>query len=338
LTVSGDFAADDKTYDGTTDATISEDNLGLDNTVTGDDVRLDPTAAFEHADAGANLQVDLTSGSALSGDDNANYSLDLGGTPTTTATIDPRALDVDGSRTYDGTTTVSAGNLTLSNLVSAEDLDLSGDGSMDDKHAGTDKDLQVDGLNLNDGTSGQASNYTFTGGSHTVTIDPRALTVSGDFAADDKTYDGTTAATISENNLDLDNTVAGDTVGLDPTAAFTETGPGQAFPVELISVSTLYGVDAGNYTLDLSGAPTTTASITGLQSGSAENAAISDVSRLATSEFGGQESGDGDTDSRAGPPDQGETDRRSGSGIRTNVEIIATGIRLPDFMDQEEQE
>ena len=203
-----------------------------------------------------------------------------------------------------------------------------------------------------DFSTGTEGDYYFEYGSGALTIDPRTLTVSGDFAAADKAFDGTLAATITEDNLALARTVSGDEVGLNPAAAFTATGPGGAIPVELVPASALLGADTENYRLDLTGAPTTTASITGKPSGTQQdeelNASVSDASRLAAADLDGQDfevsnegmgmqSGsaaeeDGDQGEEAS--EQGTSTRWAGRGVITNVEVIATGIRLPEFADQ----
>ncbi len=203
-----------------------------------------------------------------------------------------------------------------------------------------------------DFTTGTEGDYYFKYGSGALTIDPRTLTVNGDIAAADKAFDGTLAATITEDNLALARTVSGDEVGLNPAAAFTATGPGGAIPVELVPASALLGADTENYRLDLTGAPTTTASITGKPSGTQQdeelNASVSDASRLAAADLDGQDfevSNEGmgmqsgsaaeeDDNQKEEAAEQGTSTRWAGRGVLTNVEVIATGIRLPEFADQ----
>lgn len=80
LDVSGEFAAENKIYDGTTNAVISGNPL-LDesNIVEGDDVSFDSnailTGMFYNADVGINKTVVLAIGSGLTGDDAGNYYL-----------------------------------------------------------------------------------------------------------------------------------------------------------------------------------------------------------------------------------------------------------------------
>lgn len=88
------------------------------------------------------------------------------------------------------------------------------------------------------------------------------LTVSGGFDAEDKLYDGSDSASISRNALALDGVVAGDALTANWQAAFNDPAIGVNKAVTLQG-SALAGSDSGNYLLDLSGAPTTVASILG---------------------------------------------------------------------------
>ena len=67
-------------------------------------------------------------------------------------------------------------------------------------------------------SSGSASNYsiTYDNASTGLTVNKATLTITG-FAANNKTYDGTTAATISSNGS-LSGVVSGDSVSLDASA------------------------------------------------------------------------------------------------------------------------
>ncbi|OYU80351.1 MAG: hypothetical protein CFE23_09810 [Flavobacterium sp. BFFFF1] len=75
------------------------------------------------------------------------------------------------------------------------------------------------------------------------TVNPKALTITG-AAAQDKTFDGTTAAVITGT---LSGIVGADNVTLNGTGVFDSASVGTAIPVT--STSTLSGTEAGNYTL-----------------------------------------------------------------------------------------
>jgi filamentous hemagglutinin family protein len=77
----------------------------------------------------------------------------------------------------------------------------------------------------------------------TLTVQPRALTMSGATAAN-KVYDGTNTATLTGS---LSGVLFNDAVGLNLTAAFASTNAGTGITVN--SSSTLTGAMAGNYSL-----------------------------------------------------------------------------------------
>ena len=162
-------------------------------------------------------------------------------------TVTPRALSLSGTRTYDGTTNLASSIFTLSNLANGESLTLSGLGTMGDKNAGFGKSISLGTLLLGNGNGGLASNYTLTGGTHSVDIAKAALTLTG-MAAGNKTYDGTTAATMV-----VAGTLAG--AALDDEISFSSSGAsfddknvGTGKTVTISGI-TLSGADAGNYTI-----------------------------------------------------------------------------------------
>ncbi|MHB1121939.1 MAG: two-partner secretion domain-containing protein [Ramlibacter sp.] len=102
-----------------------------------------------------------------------------------TLTIHPYAVSLTGSRAYDGSLDVAAGALTLGALANGETLALSGTGTVAGKDVGALKPLTLGTLALGNGT-GLASNYTFTGGTHTADVTPVPLTVTAN--PDSKTF------------------------------------------------------------------------------------------------------------------------------------------------------
>lgn len=100
VVVSG-ITAQDKDYDGTTDATLVYDNAQLDGLLAGDKLTVTATGKFENAEAGENKTV-LISDLTLGGESVGNYILAAEGQQTTTkATIRPEAavktITLDGS-------------------------------------------------------------------------------------------------------------------------------------------------------------------------------------------------------------------------------------------------
>ena len=110
-----------------------------------------------------------------------DYDLSAG---THTGTITAKALSLVGSRTYDGTSSFAAAAFgtsgTVSTGVGTETIILTGSGSVPDANVamGT-QNVTATGLSITSGT-GTASNYTFTGGTHTGTISTAPLSVTAD--------------------------------------------------------------------------------------------------------------------------------------------------------------
>lgn len=225
-------------------------------------------SGFVAGDDASDLAGTLTYGGTAQGARNAGiYSLTASGLSSGNydiayidgaLTIDPRVISLAGSRMYDGTTDVAASAFTLDNLVSGESLTLSGTGSVSDRNAGIGKTLSLGSLSLGDGT-GAAGNYTLAGGSHFVDVSRRAINVTG-LAAEDKVYDGTTAATLNLGTSSFDGLVAGDDITVTGgTGAFSDKNVGAGKTVSVTGL-VLGGADAANYALGSS--TTTSASIT----------------------------------------------------------------------------
>src|SRR5690606_12435674 len=101
VTLGGAFTASDKTYDGTTTATIADaSNLTLVGLVAGEDLDLTGlTAAFADRNAAADKVVHLETSSLADGITGvaSNYILNLGGAPTASASIVPALLTISTS-------------------------------------------------------------------------------------------------------------------------------------------------------------------------------------------------------------------------------------------------
>jgi len=105
------------------------------------------------------------------------------------------------------------------------------------------------------------SNYTITYVPANLSITKKELTIGGTFTANSRDYDGTTSATINQNNLTLVGVVTGDVVTLtDVVVEFASAEVGTGISVSITSAN-ITGDDASNYTLSLTGAPTATADI-----------------------------------------------------------------------------
>ena len=94
-----------------------------------------------------------------------------------------------------------------------------------------------------------------------VNVEPKELTISGSFTAEDKTYDGTMEATMVDNQLELLGIIHDDDVTLtNIVLGFAQSDPGNDITVSVVDAA-LTGPDVSNYTLSLQDAPTATASI-----------------------------------------------------------------------------
>ncbi|GLQ95029.1 hypothetical protein GCM10007901_39820 [Dyella acidisoli] len=226
------------------------DAVTLAGTVSGDQVTINDTSStFADANVGNGKTVTV-SGISLSGASAGNYILDNTAT-TTTANITPVILNLSGTRVYDATTgaggTLFGSNGVISTGVNGETVNLSGSGMVSSKNIGsyTGANFNLSTLTLGNGT-GLASNYTLVGGTDSLTITPATLTVNGTVAGN-KTYDGTTAASLSGSVLN--GVFAGDnvTLGNDSTGIFASKNAGNNIAVG--TSMTISGTDAGNYIL-----------------------------------------------------------------------------------------
>ena len=253
LTLTVAATAQDKVYDGTTNATVT---LG-DNRLAGDVFTDDDTAASFADKNVANGKTVAVAGISISGTDAGNYVLASTAT-STTADITPLTLTITATaqdKVYDGTTTAT---VTLSDDRVAGDVFTDADTAANfaDTNVGTDKTVTVTGISI---TGTDAGNYVLASPSATTSADitPRTLTVTA--IAQDKVYDGTTTATVTLS----DNRVAGDVfTDADSSANFADKNAGTGKTVTVTGIS-ITGTDADNYVL-ASNSTTTTADITPL--------------------------------------------------------------------------
>ena len=254
VTVSG-ITADDKPYDGDTDATLNCDNVTFNGIITGDALTVTATGTFENEAVGDGKTV-IISDLTLSGADAANYELAKDGQQTeTTASITANKLDVT-AESYSGTYDGEAHSISVT----------------------APEDVTVTYSETKSGTYGDNPSYTDAGsytvyykatkvgandvtGSATVTISKKPVTVSG-ITADDKPYDGNTDATLNYDNVIISGIVTGDALTVTATGTFNSADVGDNKTVT-ISGLTLSGADVANYELAETGQQsTTTANIT----------------------------------------------------------------------------
>ncbi|CAD6516898.1 YDG domain-containing protein [Paraburkholderia metrosideri] len=243
-------SAQNKTYDGTTAATATVGSTGV---LTGDTVNFAFTPAnanFATPNAGNAIPVTVT-GIAASGTDAGNYTYNT--VATTTANILPFVLNLTGARTYDSTTGASAslfGNSGVLTGTNGETLTLSGTGTLSTKNAGTEVPFAANGLagfTLTGNNGALPANYTFTGGTDWVTVNPLAVSVGA--SAESRYYNGTTTATAT---IAPSGILAGDAVSFGfGSANFATPNAGNGIPVTVSGI-TASGADARNYTFNTS--------------------------------------------------------------------------------------
>lgn len=248
LAVSG-ISASDKTYDATTAASLSgtASVTGLLSDVVS--IAGSGTGTFVDANASTGKSVTVT-GYTLVGTDAGNYNVVQ---PTSvTATINKADLILNGTKTYDGTTSVAGSTLTAIG-VAGQTFSVSGSGdvsNLSSKNVQANSALSsVTGLALGSSSNGGlSSNYNVlgpTGSAYTVTA--KGITLSG-ITATDKTYDTTTFAALNTSNVSYSGIVSGDSLTLSGSGtglfATKDVGINKTVTVSGYSLS---GTDAGNY-------------------------------------------------------------------------------------------
>ncbi|HPR31217.1 MAG TPA: YDG domain-containing protein, partial [Prolixibacteraceae bacterium] len=237
-----DAVAQNKVYDGTTDATIT--GATLSGVVKSDDVALQNETAgtFQRATAGRDIPV--TTAMTLSGSDAGYYTLTQ---PVLDADITKKELTVTGAaagnKTYDGTTLADIKNATPSGAIGDDDVQLANhtSGTFVSKNVG--EDIAVSTTMTLTGTD--ANNYSLTQPAGlTANITQKELSVTG-ASAQNKVYDRTSNATIA--GATLSGKIEGDDVALTghSSGTFAQVSVGNNIVVTVIMNIT--GADAPNY-------------------------------------------------------------------------------------------
>jgi hypothetical protein len=179
-----------------------------------------------------------------------NLSISGGGaTPASVAipgsTVTAKNLTINGitisDKVYDRTNTATiTGTAAYSGFANGESFSVTDtpSASFANSAVGTNKTVTVSGY------TAPSANYSISQPSGlTANITAKALTVAG-AAVTSKTYDGTTAATITGT---LSGVILGDTVTLNGTGTFASSDAGTG--ISVTSTSALGGADASNYSL-----------------------------------------------------------------------------------------
>ena len=146
---------------------------------------------------------------ALGGADAGNYDINtIAINGLSKRSITPKVVNLSGTRLYDGT--VNAANTDLSvasGTIGSETLTISGTGVL---NAGASNRTISDtsGLSLGNGTNGGiGANYTLDGGTHSMTINPLPLTITGT-----KVYDGDNEVHADTSEARIQNIITGENV------------------------------------------------------------------------------------------------------------------------------
>lgn len=243
--ITGTAAAQDKVYDGTNHADLTNVALDTARIVAGDNLSISGnTGSFSDKNVGTGKSV-VGSGLSLAGADAQNYDLT---TTVTGASITPKTITASATaenKVYDATTTATIGAITLNGIINGDNIASTATGAtFADKNAGTGKVVHATGLGL---TGNDASNYVLANDevAH-ANIDRKVITATAN--AKDKTYDGNVTADLS--NVKLVGVIDQDVVAADGTTGkFDTKDVGKSKSVNGEGLS-LVGDDSGNYVLD----------------------------------------------------------------------------------------
>ncbi|MBR4416902.1 MAG: hypothetical protein IKS67_09030, partial [Victivallales bacterium] len=213
------FTANNKVYDGNTEAT--RDELDMSAVLEGDDVSFDDSSLeynFDTKNVGEDKTVTATgySEKLLSGEDLQNYDVTF--VDTTTANITPLAIEIGFTakdKIYDGNTVAERDELDMSAVLEGDDVsfdDSSLEYNFDTKNVGEDKTVTAEGYSekLLSGEDLQNYDVTFV---DTALADITPLAIEIGFTAADKKYDGNTIA--ERVDLIMDEVLEGDDVSFD---------------------------------------------------------------------------------------------------------------------------
>jgi hypothetical protein len=242
LTVTG-AVADNKVYDGTTDATITGATLvGI---VSGDTVTIgSSTGTFANADVGTGKTVtaDLT----LSGADSDNYTLTQPTGLTADITARPLTISADSdSKEYNGTPLTNSGSsVTSGTLVDGHTYTATVTGTQ--TNVGNSANTISPAVILSGGTN-VTSNYLISYVNGTLTVDLRTITIRGD--SQTKVYDGT-ALTNGGSSIISGTLVSGHQYTATVTGTQTNVGSSNNTPSSASITVTAGGADVtSNYSI-----------------------------------------------------------------------------------------
>ncbi len=254
-----------RAYDGS--RTLSPDKFVIGHLVNGETLSLSGSVSVASQDVGLYSNISgLNLGNAPAGSDGlaANYTLSGG---THTASITPFAVNIAGTRAYDGTTVTDGSIFATAQKVGNEVLKVTGSGTVASKDVGAGQTVTSsvnNPLTLADGVDGsKASNYLLASSGNVATIVPYVVSLNGE-----RSYDGSTsiAASVLQPSLVAGKLVNNESLTLRGSGTALSKDVGHAALVSLGSLTLADDANgglSGNYTLS-GGTHTATISQAGL--------------------------------------------------------------------------
>ena len=177
-----------------------------------------------------------------------NFSNNLtvvGGLTVTPAPITTSSLTFS-DKVYDGTTLATAtSGASFAGVLTGDQMQIAGSFTFADKNVGANKSVTASGMTI---SGADSANYYLSAitGAGTASITPIQIDVSG-LLAEDKIFDGTTAASIRDTSLITNSFFPADNVSISSIdALFSDPAIGDKKTVTVSSIN-LGGADAGNY-------------------------------------------------------------------------------------------
>ena len=220
-----------KPYDGTTNAAANPTVTPATGIQTGDTEGF--SEGYATANVGTNNKTLVPFGSVTDGNSGTNYNVTFVNVNTGTITALP--LTISGvtvsNKVYDRTFTagVNTNSASLVGIVGADVINLGGNvtGTFASSNVAPSIAVTVAGFSL---SGANAGNYTVTQPSgFTAAITAAPLTITSGITAANKNYNGTTATTITTNNVVLSGVISGDTINIRTngyTAVFADKNAG----------------------------------------------------------------------------------------------------------------
>jgi filamentous hemagglutinin family protein len=253
LTISN-VTANNKVYDRTTAAILDTSSSSLSGVIGGDNVTVSSgTGIFVDMNVGNSIAV-IASGFTLGGTSASNYSVSQ--PAGLTANITPATLNTNlvgtTSKVYDKSNPASltGSNYNLAGVFGGDTVNLNNpsSGIYANVDVGAGKMVLVSGLAISGSSAGNYQLASTSASGNIGTITAAALGVSG-ASANNKVYDGSTAATLNLTLASLSGVYAGDSVAINNSnyiANFVSANPGDNINV-IVNFIGLIGASANNY-------------------------------------------------------------------------------------------